>query len=51
MGHFVQYMEEYDNCPVYDHTQVTYYPLGDEQFSRICWQNWKRQKSLSLNSL
>ena len=32
MGHFADYMEEYDNCPVYDHTQVTYYPLGDYQF-------------------
>ena len=48
MGHFVQYMEEYDNCPVYDHTQVTYYPLGDEQFPDMLAELEKAEKFIFL---
>jgi len=32
MGRFAKYMHAYDNSPVYRNTEVTYYPLGDEQF-------------------
>lgn len=48
MGHFVQYMEEYDNCPVYDHTQVKYYPLGDDQFPDMLAELEKAEKFIFL---
>lgn len=32
MGHLASYLMEYGTCPVYEHTLVTYFPLGDEQF-------------------
>lgn len=51
MGHFVQYMEEYDNCPVYDHTQVTYYPLGDRAISGYAGRIGKGRKVYLLESL
>ena len=48
MGHFADYMEEYDNCPVYDHTQVTYYPLGDYQFEDMLEELKKAEKFIFL---
>jgi cardiolipin synthase len=32
MGQLAHYLENCDNSPVYDATQVKYYPLGDSQF-------------------
>ena len=32
MGQLAHYLEKCDNSPVYDGTQVKYYPLGDSQF-------------------
>ena len=48
MGHFADYMEEYDNSPVYDHTQVTYYPLGDDQFVDMLEELKKAEKFIFL---
>ena len=48
MGHFADYMEVYGNAPVYDHTQVTYYPLGDDQFQDMLEELKKAEKFIFL---
>lgn len=48
IGHFADYMEEYGNAPVYDHTQVKYYPLGDDQFEDMLEELRKAEKFIFL---
>lgn len=48
IGHFADYMEEYGNAPVYDHTQVKYYPLGDDQFEDMLEELKKAEKFIFL---
>ncbi len=48
MGRFADYMLTYDNSPVYGNTQVTYYALGDDQFSDILEELKKAEKFIFL---
>lgn len=48
MGHLADYMEVYGNAPVYDHTQVPYYPLGDDQFQDMLEELKKAEKFIFL---
>lgn len=48
MGRFANYMYAYDNSPVYSHTRVNYYPLGDAQFLDILAELWKAEKFIFL---
>ena len=43
MGQLAQYLYNCDNSPVYRNTQVTYYPLGDEQFPAMIEEIKKAQ--------
>lgn len=48
MGQLAEYMINYDNSPVYRHTQATYYPLGDEQFPDMLEELKKAEKFIFL---
>jgi len=48
MGQFADYMIRYNNSPVYEHTQVTYYALGDHQFPDILEELKKAEKFIFL---
>lgn len=48
MGQFADYMLAYDNSAVYAHTQITYYPLGDDQFPDILEELKKAEKFIFM---
>ncbi len=48
MSHFADYLLTYDNSPVYGKTQVTYYPLGDDQFPDILEELKKAEKFIFM---
>lgn len=48
VAHFSDYLFAYDNSPVYGNTQVTYYPLGDEQFPDILEELRKAEKFIFM---
>lgn len=48
MGQLAHYLEKCDNSPVYEKTQVTYYPLGDEQFPAMIEELKKAEKYIFM---
>ena len=48
MGHLASYLMEYGTCPVYEHTLVTYFPLGDEQFPAMLKELEKAEKFIFM---
>lgn len=48
MGRFADYMQTYDNSPVYGNTQAVYYPLGDDQFPDILAELQKAENFIFL---
>ncbi len=46
MSSLAHYLYKYDASPVYDKTQVKYFPLGDEQFPAIVEEMRKAEKFL-----
>lgn len=48
MGQLAYYLEKYDNSPVYENTQVTYYHLGDEQFPAMIEELQKAEKFIFM---
>lgn len=48
MGQLARYLEKYDNSPVYDGTQVKYYPLGDSQFVDMVEEMQKAEKYIFM---
>ncbi|MCR5753829.1 MAG: PLDc N-terminal domain-containing protein, partial [Acetatifactor sp.] len=48
MGQFADYMLKFNNSPVYDHTQITYYSLGDHQFPDVLEELKKAEKFIFL---
>lgn len=48
MGQLAYYLEKYDNSPVYENTQVTYYYLGDEQFPAMIEELQKAEKFIFM---
>lgn len=47
-GQFADYMLACDNSPVYGNTQITYYPLGDDQFPDILEELRKAERFIFL---
>lgn len=48
MGQLARYLEKCDNSPVYDNTQVKYYPLGDSQFVDMMAELKKAEKYIFM---
>ena len=48
MGQLAHYLENCDNSPVYDSTQVKYYPLGDLQFADMVEELKKAEKYIFM---
>ena len=48
MAHMADYLSEYADAPVYDHTSVKYYSLGDYQYKDILSQLKKAEKFIFL---
>lgn len=48
MGRFAHYLYNCDASPVYDRTQVTYFPLGDELFPAIVEELNKAEKFIFM---
>lgn len=48
MGQLAHYLETCDNSPVYDNTQVKYYPLGDSQFDDMMEELKKAEKYIFM---
>lgn len=48
MGQLACYLEERDNSPVYDHTGIKYYPLGDQQFVDMAEELRKAEKFIFM---
>lgn len=48
MAHMADYLSEYAGAPVYDHTSVKYYSLGDYQYKDILSQLKKAEKFIFL---
>ncbi len=48
MGQLAHYLEKCDNSPVYDGTQVKYYPLGDSQFVDMVEELKKAEKYIFI---
>ncbi|MCI9277422.1 cardiolipin synthase [bacterium D16-50] len=48
MGQLAYYLERRDNSPVYENTQVKYYPLGDGQFVDMVEELRKAEKFIFL---
>lgn len=48
MGQLAWYLEECDNSPVYDRTQVKYYSLGDSQFKDMVEELNKAEKYIFM---
>ncbi len=48
MGQLAHYLYNCDNSPVYQNTQITYYPLGDEQFPAMLEELWKAEKFIFI---
>ena len=48
MGQLAHYLEKCDNSPVYDSTQIKYYPLGDSQFVDMVEELKKAEKYIFM---
>lgn len=48
MGQLALYLERCDNSPVYDNTQVKYYPLGDNQYVDMLEELEKAEKYIFM---
>ncbi len=48
MGKLAHYLESCDNSPVYEHTQVVYFPLGDLQFPAMLEELRKAEKYIFM---
>ena len=48
MGQLAHYLERCDNSPVYDNTQVKYYPLGDNQYVDMLEELEKAEKYIFM---
>lgn len=48
MGQLAFYLEQKDNSPVYDNTQIKYYPLGESQFEDMVEELKKAEKFIFL---
>ena len=48
MGQLAHYLEKCDNSPVYDSTQVKYYPLGELQFADMVEELKKAEKFIFM---
>ena len=48
IGQLAHYLEKWDNSPVYENTQVTYYTLGDEQFPAMIEELMKAEKFIFM---
>lgn len=48
MGHFADYMYNFDDAPVYSQTSAKFYPLGDDQYQDILEELKKAEKFIFL---
>jgi cardiolipin synthase len=48
MGHLASYLYQYDNCPVYKNTEVTYFPLGEDKYQAMLRELKKAEKYIFL---
>ena len=48
MGHLASYLYQYDNCPVYKNTDVTYFPLGEDKYEAMLRELKRAEKFIFM---
>lgn len=48
VGRLAEYLEHYDNSPVYENSQAVYYPLGDDQFPQMLEELKKAERFIFM---